>query len=68
MIHVRFEGRSIDLDERTLNISTTVTIGDAELKHRLAGYLDVAISRFDYHVVDRRPNGDLVIRPEAVYG
>jgi hypothetical protein len=68
MIHVRFEGRSLDLDEQSLHLTTSVSLSDRELKQRLAGYLDVAISRFDYYVVDRRPNGDLVIRPEAVYG
>jgi hypothetical protein len=68
MIHVRFEGRSFDLDERSLEITSTLSLGDAELKRLLAGHLDVAISRFDYYVVDRRPNGNLVIRPEAVYG
>lgn len=68
MIHVRFEGRSYDLDERALNVSTKLSISDAELKRRLAEYLDVAASRLDFYVVDRRPNGDLVVRPEAVYG
>jgi hypothetical protein len=34
----------------------------------VAQYLDVGIGRFQDYVVDRRPSGDLIVRPEAIYG
>ncbi len=66
MIHLRFEGRSYDLRENKLGIRAGQ--GDAEIRKALAVYLDVGLGRLQGYVVDRRPNGDLIIRPEAVYG
>ncbi len=66
MIHLRFEGRSYDFSENKLGIR----VGDdnAEIRKRLAQRLDVGTGRLEGYVVDRRPNGDLIVRPEAVYG
>ncbi|HZO92113.1 MAG TPA: hypothetical protein VFB38_27595 [Chthonomonadaceae bacterium] len=66
MVHVRFEGRSFDLNERQLEVTPEMT--DAEIKERLARFFDVEHSRFVSYVIDRAPNGNLIIRPEAVYG
>ena len=66
MIHVRFEGRSLDLDVRTLGL--TEPHGDADLKRHLARHLDVCPERLEKHIVDRRPGGTVVVRPEALYG
>jgi hypothetical protein len=66
MVHVRFEGRSYDFAERQLNLS--VGISDAEIKARLARHFEVGLERFQTYVVDRGPTGDLIVRPEAVYG
>ncbi|HEY4000267.1 MAG TPA: hypothetical protein VGO93_15440 [Candidatus Xenobia bacterium] len=66
MIHVRFNGRSYDLDERELSLRGGVS--DAELKRSVARFLEVASEKFRFHVVDRRPSGDVIVRPEAVYG
>jgi hypothetical protein len=66
MVHVRFEGRSLDLTERQLNI--TPGMNDAAIKRNLAQHLDVNPARLDFYVIDHRPSGDLIIRPEAVYG
>jgi hypothetical protein len=41
---------------------------DAQIKQQLARHFDVAVGDFAPYVVDRGPNGDLIIRPEAVYG
>jgi len=50
--------------------STTLTVGmsDAEIRRQLARHFDRQQSAFDGYVVDRRPSGDLIVRPEAVYG
>jgi hypothetical protein len=66
MVHVRFEGRSYDITEKQLNI--TANLNDTEIKQRLSQYFDLNYDRFYDYVIDRRPSGDLIVRPEAVYG
>lgn len=66
MVHIRFEGRSYDLTENQLGV--TPGMSDMVVKERLAQHFDVGCDRLQPYVVDRRPSGDLVIRPEAVYG
>ncbi|HEX8129559.1 MAG TPA: hypothetical protein VF527_10695 [Pyrinomonadaceae bacterium] len=66
MVHVRFEGRSFDYAERELRVETCMT--DREIKARLAEFLDASMDRFEAYVVERTQLGDLIIRPEAVYG
>lgn len=66
MVHIRFEGRSYDIPENQLCL--TAGMNDATIKERLAQHFDVNRDRFESYVVDRRPTGDLIIRPEAVYG
>jgi hypothetical protein len=66
MVHVRFEGRSYDVTENQLNLTTRMS--DTQVKERLAQHFDVQIHRFSGYVVDRRPSGDTIVRPEAVYG
>jgi len=41
---------------------------DTAIKQQLARHFDVAINSFEYYAIDRTANGDLIIRPEAVYG
>ena len=66
MVHVRFEGRSYDFNERELDLR--VGAPDAEVKERVARRLDVSAARLKEYVIDRGPSGDLILRPEAVYG
>ena len=66
MVHVRFEGRSYDIAEAQLGV--TAGMNDTTVKERLAQHFDVKGDRFESYVVVRRPSGDLIIRPEAVYG
>ena len=66
MVHVRFEGRSYDIAETQLDV--TAGMNDSAIKERLAQHFDIGGDRFQSYVVDRRPSGDLIIRPEAVYG
>ncbi len=67
-VHIRFEGRSFDVTKKQLGIVTTENMSDVAIKERVARYLDVNSDRLDTYVVDRRPSGDVIIRPEAVYG
>jgi hypothetical protein len=66
VIHVRFAGRSFDvpLDRFDLGVGST----DAQVKQALAGYLEVNVARLADYVVDRHGNGNLTVRPEAVFG
>lgn len=66
MVHIRFEGRSYDLAEDQLGI--WVGMSDKAIQERLANHFDVKGDRFESYVLDRRPSGDLIVRPEAVYG
>lgn len=66
MVHIRFEGRSYDVTESQLGV--TAGMNDNSIKERLAQHFDVNRNRFDSYVLDRRPSGDLIVRPEAVYG
>ena len=66
MVHVRFEGRSYDVSENNAQITTGMQ--DNQVKERLAQYFDVGVDRFTNYVIDRPASGDLIIRPEAVYG
>ncbi|AKG22245.1 hypothetical protein [Calothrix sp. 336/3] len=66
MVHIRFEGRSYDITENQLGV--TAGINDTNIKERLAQHFDVRLNSFSSYVIDRRPSGDLIIRPEAVYG
>lgn len=66
MVHVRFNGRSYDFTESQLGLNGNIS--EAALKERLAQHLEVNKNQLQDYVVDRRPGGDLIVRPEAVYG
>jgi hypothetical protein len=66
MVHVRFEGRSYEFTEKQLGVSAGMA--DAAVRERLARHLEVGPDRLEFYVVDRGPSGDLIVRPEAVYG
>ena len=66
MVHIRFEGRSADVPKTQLGIA--VGMNDVAVKERVARHLDVDSDRLSAYVIDRRPSGDLIVRPEAVYG
>jgi hypothetical protein len=66
MVHVRFEGRSFDVAETRLGV--TAITSDLAIKERLSQHLDINQNRLNEYVIDRRPSGDVIIRPEAVYG
>lgn len=66
MVHVRFEGRSFDIAETSLGVTSATN--DVVIKQRLSQHLDINQDRLSEYVIDRRPSGDVIIRPEAVYG
>ena len=66
MLHVRYDGRSFDVNEHMLGLHGALT--DVEIKQLVAQHLEVGLGCLEGYVVDRRPNGDVIVRPEAVYG
>ncbi len=64
MIHVRYQGRSYDINNQNVNGSRNAQ----EIKQFVARFLDVKLKDLNNYVVDHRPNGSVIVRPEAVYG
>jgi hypothetical protein len=66
MVHIRFEGRSLEMNERDLQLTTGMS--DIDIKERVARRLEVRAEKLRGYVVDRPATGNIVVRPEAVYG
>jgi hypothetical protein len=66
VIHIRFEGRSLDVALDTLDVGQFSS--DAEIKRALARHLEVPEAKFRDYVVDRHETGNMTVRPEAVFG
>ena len=66
VVHVRFAGRSFDVSLNTLDLGYGADDGD--VKQTLARHLEVHPTRLRDYVVDRHGNGNLTLRPEAVFG
>jgi len=66
VLHVRYAGRSFDVALDALDLSNRSTV--RQIKHALAAHLDVAEAKFDDYVVDLHANGNITLRPEAVFG
>jgi len=65
-VHVRFDGRSYDLPADRLGLSDRST--DDQVRQAVARHLEVAVNRLNDSVIDRHANGNLTVRPEAVFG
>ena len=66
MIHVRYEGRSYDVREQDLALGNRAS--DRQILETLARFYEFDFSKLQHYVVDRRPSGTAIVRPEAVYG
>jgi len=66
VIHVRFAGRSFDVP--TVQLDLGIGASDEQIKRSLAQYLEIPAARLGDYVVDRHANGNLTLRPEAVFG
>ena len=66
VIHVRFEGRSYSIRLSELEIREWSR--DAEVRQALAFYLDIPLYKLDRYVIERHANGNITVRPEAVFG
>jgi hypothetical protein len=66
VVHVRFDGRSLDLPLSDLAIGAVPSA--EEVKRAVAVHLEVPVARLRDYVVDRHETGNLTVRPEAVFG
>ena len=66
LLHIRFEGRSLDLPLRDLDLPDAPR--EAQVRTAAVAYLDLAESRFKDHVIERHSSGNWTLRPEAVFG
>ena len=66
-IHVRFEGRSIDIDLNELDVG--VHSNDNQIREAVARYLEVPVQKMQAFQIDKnRETGHMTLRPEAVFG
>ncbi len=66
VVHVRFEGRSWDITFRALDLGDLSS--DNDVRRALAHHLDVPARKLAAYVVERHANGNITVRPEAVFG
>ena len=65
-LHIRFEGRSQDIPLSDLDIGALSS--DEQVRSAVAAFLNVPASKLRLYVVERHANGNLTVRPEAVFG
>ncbi len=65
-LHIRFEGRSYDLPLADLDLGALSS--DDDVRRALAHYLNVSDRALKNYVVERHDNGNMTVRPEAIFG
>ena len=66
-IHVRFDGRSIDIDLNQLDVGVLST--DNQVRQAVASFLEVPAQKLQAFAIDRNNDtGHMTLRPEAVFG
>ena len=65
-VHVRFGGRSFDIKFSSINVDSASS--DRDIKLALARHLDVSETKMRDYVIDRHRNGNVTLRPQAVFG
>ena len=66
VLHLRFEGRSRDIALDILDVTSGSS--DDAIRQSVAAFLDVGLQRLAGTVIERHENGNLTLRPEAVFG
>ena len=66
MVHIRYHGQSWRLEASALDVG--VASSDEEIKQALARQFEIPLSRLAPYVVERHANGNITVRPEAVFG
>jgi hypothetical protein len=66
VLHVRYQGRSFDLPLTQLDVPRVAD--ERDVRMAVARHLEVGLDRLEGYVLERHANGNLTLRPEAVYG
>lgn len=66
MLHIRYEGNSYDLELNDLDLGDLSS--DQQIKQAVATYFDTPPTKLDNFVVDRTEDGEITLRPQAVFG
>jgi hypothetical protein len=63
IVHVRLPGgRTLHVPLKALGV--TPRTDERRLREALASYLEIGVGRLDSYILDRHPNGNLVLRPQ----
>jgi len=65
-LHIRFEGRSIDVPLNELDVGDRST--DDQVRTAIADHLGVPLGKLRAFAIDRAATGEMTLRPEAVFG
>jgi hypothetical protein len=65
-MHVRFKGNSRDIALDILEVEPGAP--DEQIKRAVAAFLDVKLSDLNSLVIERHENGNMTMRPPAVFG
>lgn len=66
VLHVRAMGRSRDISLDALDINPSST--DEVIRQAVARFMDVSEAELRGTIIERHENGNLTLRPEAVFG
>ena len=67
VVHVRFDGQSLDLPFHQLDLGDLSS--DRDVRTAVANRLNQPARKFDHYVVDRnKRTGHVTLRPQAVFG
>ncbi len=66
VVHIRFEGRSMDVALSDLDLGPDSS--DTAIKRALARYFETTPTRLRDYVIDRHESGNMTVRPAAVFG
>jgi len=66
VFHIRYAGRTFEIKPKVFELSTKAS--DREIMTRVADWLGIAETGLKNYVIDRRPSGQVVVRPEAIFG
>lgn len=66
VMHVRVNGRSRDIALDLLEISPNSP--DDLIREKVAAFMELPVADFINTVIERHENGNMTVRPEAVFG
>lgn len=66
VLHIRVQGRSRDIAIDLLNIDSSSS--DDAIRNAVANFMEITPAMLRNTVIERHENGNITVRPEAVFG